>query len=173
MLRNALLGELKFEAENTRKLFNAVTDDVLAYKPNDFNWSIAQLCAHTAEVYNWWPNTLKDNVFEMSTYKYDKGDISNMKSIKKKLEENITKAVKALENYPEERFMEMWSMKNNGEDLMPPAPRIQVIRGFLMNHLYHHRGELIAYLRTNGKAVPGLYGPSYEEQQQMMAAQQN
>lgn len=164
MLRQALLAELQFEAENTRKLFNAIPDSILAYKPNDFNWSIAQLAAHTAEVYNWWPATLNENVFEMSTYKYDKGDISSMANIKNKLEKNISNAVKSLENYPEDRFMEMWSMKNAGTELMPPMPRIQVIRGFLMNHLYHHRGELIAYLRANGKPVPGLYGPSYEEQ---------
>ena len=64
--------------------------------------------------------------------------------------------------------MAMWSMKNGEAELMPPAPRIQVIRGFLLNHLYHHRGELIAYLRANGKPVPGLYGLSFEEQQAMM-----
>jgi len=163
MLRTALLGELQFEAENTRKLFDAIPDDVLDYKPNDFNWTIAQLAAHTSEVYNWWNVTLHQDVFEMSTYSYDKGDISNIKSIKLKLEENITNAINSLDNYPEEKFMEMWSMQNNGVELMPTMPRIQVIRGFLMNHLYHHRGELIAYLRANGKQVPGLYGPSYEE----------
>ena len=43
MIRQALLGELRFEAENTRKLFNAITDDVLDYRPNDFNWSIADI----------------------------------------------------------------------------------------------------------------------------------
>jgi len=163
MLRTALLGELQFEAENTRKLFDAIPDDVLDYKPNDFNWTIAQLCAHTAEVYNWWNLTLNQEVLEMSNYSYDKGDISNMESIKMKLEENIANAIKSLDNYPEEKFMEMWSMQSNGIELMPAMPRIQVIRGFLMNHLYHHRGELIAYLRVNGKTVPGLYGPSYEE----------
>lgn len=164
MLRKALLGELQFEAENTRKLFDAIPNDVLDYKPNDFNWTIAQLAAHTSEVYNWWKITLNQDVLEMSTYKYDKGDISNMQSIKKKLEENIANAVESLSNYPEEKFMEMWSMQNEGVELMPAMPRVQVIRGFLMNHLYHHRGELIAYLRVNGKQVPGLYGPSYEEQ---------
>ena len=131
MLRQSLLGELKFEAESTRKLFNAIPDDVLDYKPNEFNWTIGQLAAHTAEVYNWWPATLNENVFEMSTYKYEKGDISNMASIKNKLEKNIANAIKSLENYPEERFMEMWSMQNDGAVLMPPMPRIQVIRGFL------------------------------------------
>ena len=167
MIRQALMGELQFEAENTRKLFDAIPDDVLDYKPNDFNWSTAELVSHTAEVYNWWDATLNLDVLDMSTYSYDKGDISSIASIKGKLEENIAQAIKCLENYPEEKLMEPWSMTNNGKELMPPMPRVQVIRGFLMNHLYHHRGELIAHLRANGKAVPGLYGPSYEEMQAM------
>ncbi len=168
MLAQALLGELRFEAENTRKLFNAIPDDVLSYRPNDFNWSIAELATHTAEVYNWWDSTLNKEVFDIGTYKYDKGDISTMAGIKAKLEENIANAIKCLDGYADEKLMEAWSMKNGDTQLMPPMPRIQVIRGFLMNHLYHHRGELVAYLRANGKPVPGLYGPSYEEQ---MAAQ--
>ncbi|MEW7291057.1 DinB family protein [Aquimarina sp. 2304DJ70-9] len=164
MIRQALLGELQFEAENTRKLFDAIPDEVLDYKPNEFNWTIGQMAAHTAEIYSWWDSTLNQDVLEMSTYTYDKGDISNMSSIKEKLEENISKAVQSLENYPEEKFKELWTMKKEGIELMPAMPRSRVIRGFLMNHLYHHRGELIAYLRANGKPVPGLYGPSYEEQ---------
>ena len=163
-VRQALLGELTFEAENTRKLFNAITDDILLYRPNDFNWTIAELASHTAQIYNWWPLTMNKNVLELSTYQYDKGDITNMEGIKRKLEENIINALSSLENYPVEKFGEMWSMQNEGVDVMPPMPRIRVIRSFLMNHLYHHRGELIAYMRANGKPVPGLYGPSYEEQ---------
>jgi uncharacterized damage-inducible protein DinB len=168
MITQSILGELQFEAENTRKLFDAIPDDVLEYKANDFNWTLAGYASHIAEIYNWWEATLRDNIFEMSTYKYDRGDISNMKSLKATLEQNIAKAVKSLENYPEERWMEIWTMQMNGKDLMPPMPRIQVVRGFMMNHLYHHRGEIVAYLRANGKPVPGLYGPSFEEQMAMM-----
>lgn len=169
MLVQSLLAELQYEAKSTRKLFEAIPEDVLDYRPNDFNWSIAELASHTAEVYNWYTSTLNDDVFDMSTYSYDKGDISSMEFIKKKLEENIATAVACLEDYPEEKLMETWCMQSNGVDLIPPAPRVQIVRGFLMNHMYHHRGELVAYLRANGKAVPGLYGPSYEEK---MAAQQ-
>ena len=162
-LQQSLLGELKYEAGNTRKLFNAIPDDILLYKPNDFNWTIAELASHTAQIYNWWPETLNKKVLELSTYQYDKGDITNMDSINLKLEENISKAQSSLENYPNEKFGEIWAMQNEGVDVMPPMPRVRVIRSFLMNHLYHHRGELIAYMRANGKPVPGLYGPSYEE----------
>ena len=163
MITQSLLAELQFEANNTRKLLDAIPDDVLTYKPNDFNWTIAELASHVAEVYNWWPVTLHENVLDLEQYKYDKGDITSMSNIKAKLEENITKAVESLKDYPDEKYMEMWSMKMGEKEVMPPAPRIQVVRGFLMNHLYHHRGELVAFLRANGKPVPGLYGPSYEE----------
>jgi len=163
MLVQSLLGELQFEAENTRKLFNAIPDDVLNYKPNDFNWSIAELASHISETYNWWDGTLNQEVFDMEQYKYDKGDISSMNSIKKKLEENISKAIDSLKDYPEENLMKIWTMKRGEIELIAPAPRIQMIRGFLLNHLYHHRGELVAYLRANGKPVPGLYGPSYDD----------
>lgn len=165
MIRDSLLGELKFEADNTRKLFNAIPDEVLDYKPNDFNWTLAQLAAHKANLYHWWEATLNLNVLEMTEYRYEQGDISTMESIKKKLEENIDLAIKCLENYPEEKFKEPWYMQSNGMPLMDPIPRIQVIRNFLMNHLYHHRGEIVAYLRAAGQKVPGLYGPSFEEQQ--------
>jgi len=39
----------------------------------------------------------------------------------------------------------------------------RVIRSFLYNHLYHHRGELVVYLRSTGHKVPGLYGPTADD----------
>ncbi len=167
MIKETLLAELKHEAEGTRRLFNSIPDDVLSYKPNSFNWSIAELASHTAEVYNWWTSVLNEDRTDLKNYTYDKGDISSMNAICAKLEENITKAISCIENYPEEKLMETWSMWNGPVNVMPEMPRAQVVRGFLMNHLYHHRGEIVAYLRANGKPVPGIYGPSYEEQMAM------
>ena len=37
-------------------------------------------------------------------------------------------------------------------------PSIQVVRGFLFNHLNHHRGKLIVYLRSTSNKAAGLYG---------------
>jgi len=37
------------------------------------------------------------------------------------------------------------------------------LRGMVMNHLIHHRGQLTVYLRLLGVPVPGLYGPSADE----------
>jgi hypothetical protein len=37
------------------------------------------------------------------------------------------------------------------------------IRAILMNHLYHHRGQLSVYLRLLDVPVPSIYGPSADE----------
>ena len=53
------------------------------------------------------------------------------------------------------------------KEIMPPSPRIQLARGFLMNHLYHHRGEMIVYLRATGNKVPSIYGPTADDRAAM------
>jgi len=170
MIKQALLGEFAHEAESTRKLLNAIPDSALEYRPQPHLWSIGQLASHIAEVYNWFEGTINQDVFDMGSYKYDKGDISKASNIVAKLEQNIAKAKEVLENSDESTYMNTWHMQMGGTDIMPAMPKVQVIRGFLYNHLYHHRGELVAHLRASGNKVPGLYGPNYEESQAMMAA---
>ncbi|CAA7196241.1 DinB family protein [Chryseobacterium potabilaquae] len=163
MIKQALLGEFLYESENTRKILKAIPDSALDWKPSEKNWSTAQLASHIAEVYNWYESTFDREVFDMGTYQYDKGDISKAKNIVSKFEENVLKAQKVLENSDESRYFDMWKMEINGNILFPPTQRIQVIRGFLYNHLYHHRGELVVYLRSTGNKVPGLYGPTADD----------
>jgi uncharacterized damage-inducible protein DinB len=33
----------------------------------------------------------------------------------------------------------------------------------MFNHLYHHRGQLLVYLRLLGEPVPAVYGVSADE----------
>src|ERR671913_214178 len=43
------------------------------------------------------------------------------------------------------------------------APRVGVVRSLMLNHWYHHRGQLTVYLRELGVPVPAIYGPSADE----------
>lgn len=169
MIKQALLGEFMHEAESTRKLLNAIPDSALDYRPQPHLWSIGQLASHISEVYNWFDATFNHDIFDMGSYKYDKGDISKAANIVSKFEENVAKAKSVLENADESKFMNVWHMQMGGNDIMPPMPKVQVVRAFLFNHLYHHRGELVAHLRASGNKVPGMYGPTFEESQAMNA----
>lgn len=164
MLVKSLMGEFLHEVENTRKLLTAIPDSSLGWKPSEKNWTTGQLASHIAEVYNWYEPTLHQNVFDMATYKYDKGDISKAANIVAKFEENVMAAKDSLERATDESMFENWKMVMGSDvPIFPEMPRIQVVRGFLMNHLYHHRGELVVYLRATGNRVPGLYGPTVDD----------
>jgi uncharacterized damage-inducible protein DinB len=56
----------------------------------------------------------------------------------------------------------MWSLTKNGKPLMS-IPRAVFIRSIMMNHTYHHRGQLSVYLRLLDVPVPSIYGPSADE----------
>lgn len=164
MIVQSLLEEFLHEAESTRKLLKAIPDSALDYKPSPVNWTTGQLASHIAEVYNWYHPTLHLDVFDMATYKYDKGDISKAENIFAKFEENFLKAKTALETVKDDTMFTEWKMvMGNSDPFFPPMPRIQVVRSFLFNHLYHHRGELVVYLRSTGNKVPGLYGPTADD----------
>ena len=163
MIKQALLSEFLHEAESTRKLLKAIPDSALDWKPSEKNWTTAQLASHIAEVYNWYEATFNQDIFDMGSYQYDKGDISKAENIVAKFEENVLNAQKAIENSDEANYMNLWKMQAGGNEIFPPMPKIQVIRGFLYNHLYHHRGELVGYLRATGNNVPGLYGPTADD----------
>lgn len=164
MIVQALLNEFTHEADSTRKLLHAIPDSALDYKPSGKSWTTAQLASHIAEIYNWYHGTIAEDAFDMTTYQYDKGDISKAANIVAKFEENVAKAKAALESSDDASMMKQWKMVAGDKELMPPMPRIQAIRGFLMNHLYHHRGEMIVYLRATGNRVPNMYGPVAEDQ---------
>lgn len=164
MIVQSLLGEFLHESENTRNLLKAIPDDALDYRPAPQLWSIGQLAAHISEIYNWYPMTLEMDHLEMDNYKYEKGDIGSVASILKTFEKNLAEAQASLEKAKDEDMMTPWVMTSGGKELMPPMPRVQVVRAFLMNHLYHHRGEMISNLRASGNKVPGMYGPTYEDQ---------
>jgi uncharacterized damage-inducible protein DinB len=166
MIKEGLLGEFLHEAENTRKLLNAIPDSALDYRPQPHLWSIAELASHIAGIYDWYDATFNYDFFDLASFQYDPGDISKAANIVQKFEENAAKAQKAIEDSDESTYFNNWSLKSGDTVLLGPLPKIGVIRGILCSHLYHHRGELIALLRVTGNKVPGLYGPNYEESQQ-------
>ncbi len=80
----------------------------------------------------------------------------------KTFEENIARAREAIAEASDESMFVPWSLLHNGKTIMT-LPRVAVLRGFVMSHLIHHRGQLSVYLRLNDIPVPSIYGPSADE----------
>lgn len=163
MIVKSLLGEFLHEVESTRKLLKAIPNSALDFKPSAHSWTTAQLATHIAEIYDWYPGTFHGNEFNMDTYQRDEVDTSNIDNIIGKFERAFGRAKESIESATDESMFEDWKMTAGCKTVLEPMPRIQVVRGFLMNHIYHHRGEMIVYLRATGNKVPSIYGPIYED----------
>jgi len=163
MIVQSLIDEFEHEVTGTRKLLLAVPEKDLGFKPSPNSWTMGELAQHIATIYYWYVGTLTQDVYDMATDNLDRGSPENIKSTLELFEKNVEKARVALRSTTEESLLVQWTMKFGGRTVLGPMTRNLVIRGFLFNHIYHHRGEMIVYLRATGNKVPGLYGPTYEE----------
>lgn len=82
----------------------------------------------------------------------------------KKYDEAVVAARAALAGADDAAMMKKWSLLNAGQALFT-MPRVACVRGMILNHIIHHRGQLSVYLRMNNIPVPALYGPSADEGQ--------
>ena len=55
-----------------------------------------------------------------------------------------------------------WRLMHGDRELMA-MPRGAVLRTIMLNHWYHHRGQLSVYLRALNVPLPSIYGPSADE----------
>ena len=163
MLLQSLIAEFEHEVGSTRKLLQAVPERDLAFKPSPISWNMGELAQHIATIYYWYVGTLTQNVYNLAADNPERGDPGDLQATLDLFEKNVELARNALKSISEERLHDHWTMKVDERTVLGPMPRAAVIRGFLFNHCYHHRGEMIVYLRATGNRAPGLYGPTYEE----------
>lgn len=163
MILQYLKQEFEHEVGSTRKLLQAVPEKNLSYKPSETSWTMGELAQHIATIYYWYVGTLTQDVYDIAMDHLDRGDTNDIKATLALFESNVEKARTALNSLTEEKLQANWTMKVGERVVLGPMPRGIVSRGFLFNHIYHHRGEMIVYLRATGNKVPGMYGPTYEE----------
>jgi DinB family len=58
--------------------------------------------------------------------------------------------------------MSTWRLMAGERELFA-IPRMALLRSIMLNHWYHHRGQLSVYLRELGVPIPSIYGPSADE----------
>src|SRR5204862_8199696 len=78
------------------------------------------------------------------------------------LRNSIAKAKKTLGGFDDARMMATWRLQSGGKDIMA-MPRAAVVRAIMLNHWYHHRGQLLVYLRLLNQSVPSVYRPTADE----------
>jgi uncharacterized damage-inducible protein DinB len=74
----------------------------------------------------------------------------------------VASAAAALSGWGDAGLAQEWQMVREGRPLLV-LPRAAMVRAIMLNHWYHHRGELMVYLRLNDVPLPPVYGPTADE----------
>ncbi|GMU88157.1 MAG: hypothetical protein AMXMBFR49_03650 [Chlorobiota bacterium] len=161
--------ELKIEFENelkgTRRVLEAVDFEKVDYKPHPKSFAFGDLTAHLANVASWGLWTVKHNEYRMTME-----DAQNDKELPDTKEELLTKFDSVVAEFldilgglTQDQLNETWTFYFN-EQVVFAMPRQNVLKATILNHMIHHRGQLTVYLRMNDLKVPGLYGPTADDQ---------
>ena len=156
-----LSSELELESKTTRKLLERVPEDAFDWKPHEKSMTLGQLASHLAENPNWVTPILE--MEEMSVDPdYKPYLAASSAELLERFDSNTEQAMEALKSQSDEDLVTLWRFVAGGEVKME-MPRAGVIRSVILNHSYHHRGQLSVYLRLRDVPVPSIYGPSADE----------
>jgi len=160
-LIDGLLQELEQEAKTTRRVLERVPDDKLEWRPHKKARTLGELALHIALV----PGAVAELVGTQSTVQPPQFSDPKPKSAAElipALDESIAKAKKVLGGMDDAALTATWRMMNGERELLA-VPRVAMLRSIMLNHWYHHRGQLSVYLRELDVAIPSIYGPSADE----------
>jgi uncharacterized damage-inducible protein DinB len=157
-----MLSELQQEAAITRRVLGRVPADKLTWKPHPKAMSLGQLALHVANIPGAISKLADLDEFDASQANFNPPEPNDMSVIHSTLEESVRSAETYLSGLSEQRALGTWRMNLRGKELMA-VPRVGVLRSIMLNHWYHHRGQLSVYLRLLDVPVPVIYGRSADE----------
>ena len=157
-----LLIEIENETNNTRRLLERIEDKHLSYKPHDKSMSLGALAGHIVELHNWLNVALSMDEFDLAVY-YKPLHVESTKELIEILDRGVEANKSFVQSVSDADWQRMWKM-THGSHLIAEVPKIAALRFIIQNHLIHHRGQLTVYMRMLDIPLPGLYGPSADEQ---------
>ncbi|MFB3816776.1 MAG: DinB family protein [Candidatus Methylomirabilales bacterium] len=133
----------------------------LGWRPHPRSRSLGQLALHIAQVPGNVSALAAQDVVEAPSFA-DEPEARSRRGLLETLDRGLASAWTILSGMDDRRVMESWTMRRDGQVLLT-VPRVAILRSILLNHSYHHRGQLSVYLRLLDVPVPSIYGPSADE----------
>lgn len=162
-----LTEQIEAEHDASRRVIERITDEMLGWKPHDKSWNALELATHVANLVSWGAMILTTEELdfaseEMQNWKPPTADdVAGVLAI---LDENVAAVKGILAGMSDDDLQKTWTMRM-GEQVYSADSRLFAFTRWVLSHQSHHRGELMVYLRLNDVPVPGIFGPSADEQE--------
>jgi uncharacterized damage-inducible protein DinB len=159
-LAQSFLQELEAEAQITRRLLERVPQAHLGWKPHQKSMTLGQLARHVATT----PGGVAEEVAKpaMEVPSFEQPSVTHASELLPLLDESVARAHAVLSPMDDVALATIWRVVDGDRELLA-MPRAAFVRSIMLNHWYHHRGQLSVYLRQLNVPLPSIYGPSADE----------
>jgi uncharacterized damage-inducible protein DinB len=157
-----MLGEIQQEAATTKRVLERIPGDKLAWRPHPKSMSLGQLGMHIATIPGNLSRLAQVDEFDVSTASFEQAAAGSVDELLTSLDASVKAAEEYLGGISESAAMGNWKLTVRGNEIMT-IPRVAMLRSIMLNHWYHHRGQLSVYLRLLDVPVPVIYGRSADE----------
>ena len=160
-----ILPEFDVETPVTRRVLERVPDPQGEWKPHPKAFPLAHLAQLVTRLPGWAPMMMQRtelDIMPASGPQFPGYSIEKTATLLAEFDRNSTAARAAIAAASDDDFNVTWTLKKQGAVMMS-APRYQMLRSMVLNHIVHHRAQLGLYLRMLDLKVPQMYGPTADE----------
>lgn len=161
-MNQALISELEREAASTRRVLERIPEDRLHWQPHPKSMTLGQLSMHVAVIPGALSKLARQDGIDLAKFKRPRPEAQSTAELIPTLDAGVAEARSLFEELDEASESAPWRM-SMGEREIATVPRAEIIRTLVLNHWYHHRGQLLVYLRLLDVPVPAVYGDSADE----------
>lgn len=158
----ALAAELDRETPSTRRLLERVPADRLDWQPHPKSMTLGQLALHIASIPGNISRLASQDGMDTAGRSFNPPTPASADELLPALEASLATARTFLDGLDETAAAAPWRLTAGPREIFT-LPRLEVVRNLMLNHLYHHRGQLSVYLRLLEVPVPATYGRSADE----------
>ena len=164
-ITDLLLPEYDAESRITRTVMERVPDGRGAWKPHEKSFPLAHLAQLVARLPGWAALMMTRTELDIapaSGPQFPGYSIETTATLLAEFDKNTAAGRAAIAAAKDADFDVPWTLKKTGATVMS-APRYQMLRYMVFNHIVHHRAQLGLYLRLLDLKVPVMYGPTADE----------
>ena len=160
-----LLQDYDIEMGMTRRILERVPEDNPDYKCHEKSMPLGRLAMHVATLPIFGKTILTTPSMDMKDPNHKWPDMTFVSSdaTLATFDKTAAEARAALAAASDADLAAPWKF-SFGDHVISDSPRSLAFKHMFFNHLIHHRAQLGVYLRLNDLPVPGVYGPSADEQ---------
>lgn len=155
-----MTAELEQEGKSTLRMLGRVPMDKLAWTPHPKSLTLGRLAWHLVVMPSLAVGLINEGRFDIANA--GPPEMPENPEFINTFRRNLDAVSALIGSMDDDALKAPFVISRNG-DLVNQTRKIIFIRQILMNHTYHHRGQLSVYLRMLDVPLPAIYGTSADE----------